>query len=188
MRTSTRLASLVSALALLLTACGGSDPSSDTSAETASSTQATSSSAGPAAKQAPAPFVGTVDNTAIGGDCLKVDCWQPTQFGPNLVELESVSLEEQATSDGKVTRPGWPNNGDQVDVVCIALGGAYKNNLDQTIRDWYGIRIPADKVEPTAKEDPRVRKTPDGKDYMGFIGISWITGGETKRAPACPTA
>ena len=185
-----RLVSFVSALALFLVAACGSGPSQGTGADTTSSQQPAQSSSfsSPNVNQAPAPFQGTVDNTAIGDDCLKVDCWQPTQFGPNLIERESVSLEEQATSDGKVTRAGWPNNRDNVDVVCITKGGVYLNNLGQKINDWYGIRIPADKVEPAAKEDSRVRKTPDGKDYMGFIGISWIKGGEKTRAPACPAA
>lgn len=155
-----RLLGLIGALGLSLTACSST----------------------------PAPFQGVVNNTAIGGDCLKVNCWQPTQFGPQLVERESVSLEEQATPDGKVTRAGWPNNGDSVEVVCISKGGTYKNHLDQTINDWYGIRISEAQLEPNAKDNPRLRKTPDGRDYLGFIGISWITGGEGKQAPACAAA
>lgn len=79
MRTSTRLASLVSVLALCLTACGdtGQQPGSG-------STQVT-----PTNPQTPGPFAGIVDNTAISNDCRKVDCWQPTQFDPQLIELEA---------------------------------------------------------------------------------------------------
>lgn len=158
MRIPMRLVGLVSALGLSLAACSST----------------------------PAPFEGIVDNTTIGDDCLKVNCWQPTQFGPQLVEEESVSLEEQVTSDGIVTRAGWPNNGDSVEVVCISKGGTYQNHLGQTINDWYGVRILEAQLEPNAKDNPRLRKTPDGRDYLGFIGISWVTGGEGKQAPVCP--
>lgn len=129
-----------------------------------------------------------VEITDFNSECQRVKCWLPTQFEPRLVELESVSLEEQATSDGKVFRKGWPNDGDQVEVLCIAKGvkgGEYKNLNGQLINDWYGIRIPMDKAEPKALGDPRIRTTPDGNGFVGFVGISWLTGGEGKHTPTC---
>jgi hypothetical protein len=112
----------------------------------------------------------------------------PTQFGPKLVEHESVSLEEKATPEGKVLSAGWPNDGDEVEVLCIAKdvdGGEYQNLNGQTIKDWYGIRVAQVDIEPKALTDPRLHKAPDGNGYLGFVGISWLTGGEGKQAPPC---
>lgn len=91
----------------------------------------------------------------------------------------------QTASDGTILRTGWPNDDDQVEVLCIAKGDDYKDLNGQLINDWYGIRVAPVDVEPTALTDPRLRTAPDSKGYIGFVGISWLTGGEGKQAPSC---
>ena len=187
------IAACAAALAVL-TACAsgsrGDVPAA--SSPTPASTTITSSQATQLPSLAPvlAPFTATVSNRAIGGDCAApVNCWHPTQFDATLVDGESVSLREVTTPDHKVVlTPGWPSNGDEVEVVCTKEGldgGSYQTPGDHRITAWHGIRVPESKLASGALENPRLKKTPDGKDYLGFIGASWFTGADGKQAPAC---
>lgn len=185
MRDVTQLSAWATLL-VVLAACAGT-PSQHEVQATSSQPPSTSSSAQPAS----VPFKATIDNTAVGGVCAqeKINCWQPTQLGPRFVEKEGVSLEELTTPDGAVTRAGWPNNKDEVEVLCISTDptrGIYRNPDGQTVNDWHGIRIPVDKVEPTVLNDPRLKKAPDGNGYLGFVSTMWLKGIENVQMPACP--
>lgn len=170
----------VAAALSLLTACGSG------ATETTTATPRTSQS--PASVTS---FTGQVNVKGANPDCTKVACWLPTQFEPRLVERESVSLEEVPASDPGGPQQGWPMDGDEVIVECIAQGnaasgsktGPYLNPAGQLQYDWYGIRVPAGKLSSKAKSDPRLHQT--GQDFRGYVAISWIQGGEGKRLPAC---
>ncbi|MDN5274535.1 MAG: hypothetical protein JWP06_436 [Candidatus Saccharibacteria bacterium] len=158
---------------LLLTACsrgGGEQP--DASSTAASSPLVTSSSTTAAVRPTPVPFfTGKVSLTDLP-DCAKVRCWLPTQFTTKLV------------NDVSVSRQGiWPMEGDAVRVLCQTVGGSYQNPAGQTVSNWYGILVPTDKLEPGA--DKQATKVTGG--YLGYVGISWLTGGEGKLAPDCKT-
>jgi hypothetical protein len=175
----------------VLTACGttGDDTATVPPSSTAASPARQSTQSPPASVVA--PFMAMVDNAGIGGACAATDCWHPTQFGPKLVKNESVSLKEITADDGTVLRPGWPNNGDRVEVLCTKKGSVYRDTAGTPINMWYGVRIPTAKMEPGSKNDPRIRKAPDGNGYLGFIGASWLVpdGWQDKKvnkpAPAC---
>lgn len=119
--------------------------------------------------QAPAPFEAVVKLDDLP-DCAKVTCWLPTQFGPAVVDGETVSLRDK-----------WPMEGTKVRVLCKTGGASYRNAAGQSIWDYYGILVPNDQVEPGSKQ--RAIKVADG--YLGHVGISWLSGGEGKQAPDC---
>lgn len=126
----------------------------------------------------PAPFQANIDLSSFGGDCQKVKCWLPTQFRPKLVKGESVSLKETPK------RHGWPMDGDAVWVVCVAKGGSYHNGSGQSVNDWYGIRVPSNKMADGAWQHA-LTTSPGKAQFVGFVGASWIKGGEGKQAPPC---
>lgn len=173
-------------LALALMACGSETQSQRAIEESARAQQTTTSvtSTPPAA----APSEAVIDNTAVGGVCADgTNCWQPTHFDSAFVEGESVSLEEQTGPDMKtVTRSGWPNNNDKVEVLCADLNGqVYRNAAGQPMDDWYGIRVPADKLSPKATGNPRLKKAPDGNGNLGFVSAMWVKGVDKTKVPAC---
>jgi hypothetical protein len=187
----TRLAGYL-AVGALAVSCASTTPSqrgteeSVRAEQTVSSTTATTQSSSPA----PTSFEATIDNTAVGGVCAQgTNCWQPTQFQAAFVEHESVSLEELTTSDGTVTRAGWPNNKDRVEVLCVDLEGqVHRNAAGEPVDDWYGIRVPADKMNPKAVTDPRLKKAPDGNGNLAFVSAMWVKGMSGKAPAACPDA
>lgn len=158
---------------LLLTACNtGGNEQPATPSTAASSPRATSLSTPAAVRPTPVPFFyGKVSLTDLP-DCAKVRCWLPTQFSAELVN--DVSVAKQGV---------WPMEGDIVRVLCQTAGGSYRNPAGQTVSDWYGILVPTDKLEPGA--DKQATKVTGG--YLGYVGISWLTGGEGKQAPDCKT-
>ena len=164
-------------LVLALVACGSETQSQRGTEEPDRTQQSTATPSGT-----------VIDNTAMGGVCAEnTNCWQPTQFDSVLVEGESVSLEELMGPDKKtVTRAGWPNNGDKVEVLCADLNGQpHRNAAGEPVDDWFGIRVPADKLSPKAMTDPRLKKAPDGNGSLGFVSAMWVRGVDKTKVPAC---
>lgn len=180
-----RLIGCATALALLTACASGATQRQQTTSTTTPATL--SSSVQPVA----GPVMVTIDNTAAGGVCAQgTNCWQPTQFGPLLIDGESVSLEEQTVpGSGKVTRPGWPNNKDAVEVLCVSTDperGIYRDAAGTQVKDWHGIRVPTDKLEPAAANNPRLRTAPDGNGYLAFVATMWLKGADDLQTSACP--
>jgi hypothetical protein len=119
-----------------------------------------------------APFDATISLSDFSATCREVTCWLPTQFEPRLVKGETVSLRDK-----------WPMDGMAVRVVCATTGETYNDQTGQSTNAWYGIAVPADKLEPGASI--HARKAPDDNGWIGFVGVAWINGGAGKQAPAC---
>ena len=127
----------------------------------------------PSSPQA-APFAAAVALSDFSATCREVACWLPTQFAAKLVKGETVSLRDE-----------WPMDGTTVQVVCETTGQAYNDQTGQSTTAWYGIVVPAAKLEPSAVS--RASKVPNGgeNDRLGYVGAAWIKGGAGKQAPAC---
>ncbi len=120
-----------------------------------------------------APFEGTVFLKDFSALCSEGQCWLPTQWTPKLVAGETVSLRDQ-----------WPMDGMQVEVVCQTTGESYRDQTGQSRDDWYGIKVPNDKLEPLSPGNgPKALPKDDG--WIGYVGAAWIKHGTDKRAPAC---
>ncbi len=85
--------------------------------------------------------------------------WLPTQFAPKLVEHESVSLVDV-----------WPMEGDRVIVLCATEGEEFIDKNAHYTNDWYGIFVPADKIDPAAIG--RAERVPGG--YRAYVGRPWL--------------
>lgn len=120
-----------------------------------------------------APFHATVDLSNFDATCHEVACWLPTQWAPKLVPGETVSLRNQ-----------WPMDGTVVLVVCQTNGETYRDQYGNPTDAWYGILVPADKLEPL-KPGVGPQSLPKDGGYIGYVGAAWIRGGSGKQAPAC---
>ena len=163
----------IAALVFVLAACGQGGTG-------------TTSSTATSATVASGPIRARVEVSSFSPECGAVKCWLPTQFGPRLVERESVSLEERTPDDPKGAQVGWPVDKDEIEVLCVIKGGQYSNTTGQTINDWYRVVIPADKVEPRSRE--RAERASDGVNYQAYVGISWLQLPEGKEASTCASS
>ena len=116
------------------------------------------------------PFTAAVDISDFSPQCQQEACWLPTQLEPKLVERETVSLYDE-----------WPMDHDKVQVLCQVEGESFNDEAGKPTNLWYGIRIPANKVEAAAKS--RAEKARAG-GYLAYVGAVWLTD-EHKRAPIC---
>src|SRR4051812_32815973 len=94
---------------LLVSGCGRAITPHTPTTDTVTSPVASSSTVS-SATSTPAPtlITGMVDIKHFSRECERVACWLPTQFEPELVELESVSQEERSPSDPLGDQVGWP--------------------------------------------------------------------------------
>lgn len=130
---------------------------------------------------------------SFSDECKTVRCWLPTQFGPRLVERESVSLEERTADDPKGAQEGWPmdggpddkgvEDGDKIEILCVIKGGEYSNTQGNLVNDWYRVVVPNDKVEPGSWE--RAAPAPNGQGRLAYVGISWLHPLFKGQAPPC---
>ncbi len=177
----------VAATAVLVMACGATEDTGGSQEPPTSSGQTeasrTTTTAPPVPQEADGPLVATVEISTFSPECAAARCWLPTQFGPRLVERESVSLEERTADDPGGAQEGWPMDEDTIEVLCIIKGGEFANTAGQLVNDWYRVVIPEDKAEPASKE--RAERAPDGRGYLAYVGISWLKLPDGKRASAC---
>jgi hypothetical protein len=161
---------LVASAALVLAGCAG--PGGDGTAQDAgqSSQVSASSPAAPVIE----PFEATVELKDFSAICREEACWLPTQFQPARAKGETVSLRDK-----------WPMDGMKVLVLCEGGGESYQDQVGQETTAWYGILVPADKLEPKPGTDKQPQKAVGRDGWIGYVGAAWINGGHDKQAPYC---
>lgn len=104
---------------------------------------------------------GTVTVADFSPTCQHVICWLPVQFGPQLVQGESVSKVET-----------WPMDKQRVHIICATKGERFRDQNGSWVDDWFQITVPSNEVSPAVLHDPRLLRIQ--KDFAGFVGAPWV--------------